>query len=75
MRRPFLVCYDYGQGGIWLYVTGESADSVRQTYPCLTVYENPPPFWNEDLEAIARSADPETSRFWRDWLESLCTLN
>jgi hypothetical protein len=69
----FLACYDYGQGGVWLYVRGESPEAIRQTYPRLTVYEVPPPFWNVHYEVVARKADPESNAFWRDWLEKLKT--
>jgi hypothetical protein len=62
----FLCCYDYGMGGIWLYVEAESAQQVRDTYN-LIVFERPPDWLDEESEADARrhvSTDP----FWRDWL-------
>ncbi len=31
----FLACYDYGQGGIWLYIRGESPEQIKRTYPAL----------------------------------------
>ena len=69
--RAFLACYGYGQGGVWLYVKGDTAETVRRVYPKLTVFESPPPFWTNSLESAARKADPETSPFWRDWLANL----
>jgi len=68
--KEFLACYDYGQGGIWLYFKARSADEVRLKYPCLTVFESAPPFWTDELETLARSHDIETSE-WVDWLARL----
>jgi hypothetical protein len=36
-KRPFLVVYDYGQGGIWMYLYAESAEQIAERYPGLTV--------------------------------------
>jgi hypothetical protein len=69
--KSFLVCYDYGQGGIWLYLTAESSEEIRHKYPSLTVFDSPPPFWTDESEASARKADPEKDKFWREWLEQL----
>lgn len=71
----FLVCYDYGQGGIWLYVKAESAKALRKAYLSLTVFESPPSFWNEQLEVLARKADPVKDPKWREWLASLNKSN
>ena len=37
MRERFLVCYDYGQGGVWAFVHAKSADEIREKYPELLV--------------------------------------
>lgn len=42
MSPCFLVLYDYGQGGIWGYVTAESKDSIVSRFPELTVYDTTP---------------------------------
>ena len=67
----FLACYDYGQGGIWLYVDAESASDIGAKYRDLTVFESPPNFWNEQLEELARSHDPTRSAVWAEWLAKL----
>jgi hypothetical protein len=61
--RPFLVCYDYGQGGNWQYVSGESAECIKHDFPSVTVFDTPPQFWDEDSEVAARKADPDTNPF------------
>ena len=67
----YLACYDYGQGGIWLYVDAASASDIRTNYPALTVFEVPPEFWNEQHEEIARSHDPAQSPIWAELLAKL----
>ena len=71
----YLACYDYGQGGIWLYVNAESSDHIKRAYPSLTVFEAAPAFWTDELEMSARKANPETDPFWEDWLEQLRAPN
>ena len=36
-KRPYLAVYDYGTGGIWIYVYAESAEQITERYPGLTV--------------------------------------
>ena len=71
--REFLACYDYGQGGIWLYVEGESASDITTKYPALTIVDVLPPWWNEEFERLVRSHNPATSPFWAEWLSKLKT--
>lgn len=48
-KHPFLVCYDYGMGGLWALVDARSEDEILERYPELTVfYERPK--WMGDLE-------------------------
>jgi hypothetical protein len=66
----YLTCYDYGTGGVWLYLEAGSPAEIRTTYPNLTVFEAPPPWWNAENESLTRKAnfrDP----FWQDWLSKL----
>jgi hypothetical protein len=66
----FLVCYDYGQGGIWLYLEAGDPTEITSKYPALTVLEAPPDWWNGEMENSARGNDA-TTPFWRDWLTKL----
>ncbi len=67
--RDFLVCCDYGQGAIWLYVAAENAAELAERYPALTVFEEPPTWWTPELERNTRAkiGDP----FWDRWLADL----
>jgi hypothetical protein len=50
--RDYLVCYDYGMGGRWWWITAPSAKAISDIYRDLTVFEKPPTWWNEDMEAV-----------------------
>ena len=63
----FLACYDYGTGGVWLYVEGDSPTQAGETYPALRVYESPPSWWNISLKPDQNSRNP----IWADWLQQL----
>ena len=64
----FLVCYDYGMGGVWLYVEARSAAEIVEQYPALTVFEEPPAWWDAEREQRTRAA---VGPVWDDWLARL----
>ena len=41
-KTPFLVVYDYGQGGVWGYVLARSSNQISARFPELTVVDEPP---------------------------------
>ncbi len=51
MKRRYLVCYDYGMGGLWSYVLAESVEAITLAYPELTVFEERPDWMSPDEEA------------------------
>ncbi|GAB3778152.1 hypothetical protein GCM10027601_02590 [Nocardioides ungokensis] len=53
----FLVCYDYGSGGLWGILTAPSEDAVRAKYPELTIAEVRPP-WMDDEHIGQLYAEP-----------------
>jgi hypothetical protein len=65
LRQPFLACYDYGQGGIWVFIVAESAREITDAYPELSIAERTPDWVTPDaMQRIPRldlnqlSADP-----------------
>lgn len=42
MKRPHLVLYDYGQGGVWAFILAASTEAIKQKYPKLAIYDEPP---------------------------------
>ena len=56
VRRPHLVVYDYGQGGVWAYVWAESDHQIRELYPELTVVDELP-VWLGDIRLPSYSAN------------------
>jgi hypothetical protein len=55
MKQAFLTAYDYGQGGVWLYMLAESSEQIEQRYPDLQVFEEPPPFLDDQQLADIRA--------------------
>jgi hypothetical protein len=51
MKQPFLVCYDYGQGGLWGYIRAGSADEITRRFPELAVVSAPPAWVTQEDEA------------------------
>ena len=44
----FLVCYDYGTGGLWGVLLAPSEAAIQQRYPELLVVDEPPPWLTEE---------------------------
>ena len=55
----FLVCYDYGTGGLWWRMTATSASQIEAKYRDLTVFEQPPEWWTEEMERLAHRCSVE----------------
>jgi hypothetical protein len=66
----YLVCYDYGQGGVWLYLPAENRAELTKRYPALTVFDEPPRWWTPEMEAVTRKQNADDP-LWRDWLAKL----
>lgn len=43
-KRKFLAFYDYGQGGIWIYLFARTMDEIKEKYPELQVITKVPAF-------------------------------
>ena len=43
MKRPYLVVYDYGTGGLWAYIWAESEEQITSRLDVEVVPE--PPAW------------------------------
>ena len=44
MATRYLTAYSYGQGAVWTFVVAESADEIREKYPDLELFAEPPPW-------------------------------
>ena len=64
-----LVCYDYGSGGVWLYVEAEDRAALLKRYPALIIVDEKPPWLSPEEEAKLRAkiGDP----WWDAWLAAL----
>jgi hypothetical protein len=57
MKKPFLVLYDYGQGGAWADLLADSPSEITRKWPELQVVETPPQGMSREvLERIRRES-------------------
>ncbi len=48
-KKPFLVVYDYGSGGVWAVIFAVTREQIALKYPRLQVIEVRP-LWMTDVE-------------------------
>lgn len=72
MKHKYLVVYDYGMGGIWLFIYAKSAAEIEITYPELSVVEHYPDWLKgEHLRQIERDETYDIDEAPRGLLLSL----
>ena len=49
MKRPYLVVYDYGMGGVWGLIAARSQQEILQKYPSVKIVETRPG-WMSDAD-------------------------
>ena len=54
MPAPYLCCYDYGQGGVWLLADAASPEEVTSKYPGLKVFTERPNWMTNEEETKLR---------------------
>ena len=48
LKKKFLTVYDYGTGGIWVFIAAESREAIAEKFPSLKIYDyEDPPAWME----------------------------
>ena len=53
--EPFLACYDYGQGAIWLLMDAESTAAIESAYPFLRAFASAPAWMSPAEERHLRA--------------------
>jgi hypothetical protein len=54
-KRPYLVSYDYGQGGVWAYILAESTQLIRRSFPLLEIFREAPEWMTSgDIDEIKK---------------------
>jgi hypothetical protein len=61
---PYLCCYNYGQGGVWLLVDAASPEEVTNRYPGLTVFIGRPDWMTPEEEERMRQELEATGFRW-----------
>lgn len=54
MKQPFLVVYDYGQGGVWAFLLARSEAEIEERFPELQVVDHPPKWMSKSHLARLR---------------------
>jgi hypothetical protein len=67
-KRPYLVVYDYGTGGVWVYLWAESHERIKRELPDLTVFDELPEWVTTDRLGPIRTLDIDQSDDWLDRL-------
>ena len=47
ITHDFLVCHDYGTGGLWWRISALSPSQIHEAYRDLEVFEEPPAWWTK----------------------------
>jgi len=64
-KRPYLVAYDYGMGGLWGLLSAESEEAIRERYPELVIVSVRPKFlqsperWRRLIDKSSYDIDEE----------------
>lgn len=61
-KRAFLVCYDYGQGGVWAFVEAPSKLDIMRRFPELQVVDSTPGWMSEGELARIRARTLDLDR-------------
>ncbi len=68
MKNEFLVCYDYGTGGLWAILRARSADEIRGKFSELLVIDEKPAWMDErrlaDLKGDVHDIDDDPPFGW-----------
>lgn len=51
----YLVCHDYGQGGLWWYILAPSEQTIHQSFRDIIIFSSEPPFWTPKLAQQTRT--------------------
>jgi hypothetical protein len=56
----FLTVYDYGMGGVWVWILADSEDDVRRAFPQLQIVNEAPDAVDVDrIRTLSLDADDE----------------
>ena len=64
MKQPYLVVYDYGQGGVWAFVLAESPERIKAVFRDLDVVEDRPTWLTEERAKNLPTFDVDAPEGW-----------
>lgn len=63
MRKRYLVCHDYGQGGSWAYVNADSPEEITREFD-VEVVSSPPPWLSVEAQSRLKTYDVDSPGGW-----------
>jgi len=64
LAAPYLCCYDYGQGGVWLLIDAASPEAITKKFPGLAVFTGRPDWMPSEEELKLRQELEATNFRW-----------
>lgn len=64
MKKRHLVCYDYGQGGLWAYVYAESPEEIKAKFRDLDIIPIPPAWLTTEKQERLRTWNVDSPDGW-----------
>lgn len=61
--KPYLVCHDYGTGGLWWWIAAPSPEAITEKYQDVLVFAKPPSWWTPAQDRATERRlldDPDT---------------
>lgn len=72
VKRKFLVVYDYGQGGMWMFFYAHLPSDITAKYPELKVIDQIPSWMDETaVDRIERNRTYDIDQPPHGWLRNL----
>lgn len=63
MRKRYLVCHDYGQGGSWAYVNADSPEEITREFDVEVVF-SPPSWLTAEAQSRLKTYDVDSPGGW-----------
>lgn len=55
--REFLVCHDYGMGGLWWWIAAADAEAIRAVFRDVVVFDVRPDWWTGEQDVLTQHVE------------------
>ena len=63
-KTRYLICHDYGQGGLWCYVCAESPQLIEDKFRDIKVFTEKPMWWTAEDQTGLSTYDIDSPGGW-----------